>query len=155
MFMQFHVYAVWDFMSILKCLQRHLTCESVPWVPVEHPQLARLLNNIVLEEESDLDWDMKPHSHFEMYLDAMRQMNVDTTEIVAFIELIRQGMTVADAIHETKLETGVAQYLKTTHEIVCSDKVHMVAAAFAFSREALIPQVFSQILDHQAAVYFH
>jgi len=39
--MQLHVYAVWDSLSMLKCLQKHLTCESVPWVPIDHPEITR------------------------------------------------------------------------------------------------------------------
>ncbi|XP_023338465.1 uncharacterized protein LOC111709098 [Eurytemora carolleeae] len=148
-FMQLHVYAVWDSLSMLKCLQKHLTCESVPWVPLDHPEITRLINHLVLLEESDLDWNNKPHSHFEMYLDAMKQMHVDTSNVENFVELIRKGMSVLDAINSTRLEEGVAEYLKTTHEIVSSGKVHVVAGAFAFSREVIIPQIFSQILDQQ------
>ena len=69
--MEHHVYAVWDFMSLLKALQSILTCTSPPWRPVGDKKIRRLINSIVLEEESDVDQDGNPSSHFEMYLDAM------------------------------------------------------------------------------------
>ena len=77
-FMEYHVYAVWDFMSLLKALQKLLTTTKIPWTPNEDSASARLINQIIVDEESDLNYDGAPKSHFEMYLEAMEEIQANT-----------------------------------------------------------------------------
>ncbi len=77
-FMETHVFAVWDFMCLLKALQRALTCTETPWIPRGDAATRRLINEIVLSEESDLLSDGTYASHFELYLTAMEEAGAET-----------------------------------------------------------------------------
>src|SRR5882762_1101340 len=89
-FMQYHVFAVWDFMSLLKTLQNNLTCTTVPWFPKGDAETRFLINEIVVSEESDIDMDGNRKSHFELYLDAMKQCGADTSQIETFIAVLKE-----------------------------------------------------------------
>ena len=146
-FSEIHVFAVWDFMSLLKSLQINLTSVSIPWVPVGDADTRYLINEIVLGEESDVDEFGNRISHFELYLQAMKQMGAQTGGIEHLLDLIKSGVAIQEAIEQTNLPEKVKVFLRYTFEIVLNAPLHVKAAVFTFGREDLIPNMFMQILN--------
>ncbi len=87
-FTQHHVYAVWDFMTLLKALQTRLTSVTLPWKPVGNADTRYLINEIVTGEESDVDEKGRRSSHYELYLRAMKQLGADTTAVSRFVNAV-------------------------------------------------------------------
>jgi hypothetical protein len=143
-FMEHHAFAVWDFMSLLKSLQRSLTCVRVPWVPTGPAVSRRLINDITLVEESD-ELDDGFISHFELYLNGMRQAGADTARVDAFIDLLRVDWPVVPALREAGAPDPAAEFVSVTWGVISGAPVHCQAAAFAFGREDLIPDMFDQV----------
>ena len=146
-FMQYHVYAVWDFMSLLKSLQKNLTCVNVPWFPVGDADTRYLINEIVTGEESDVDLNGIRKSHFEMYLDAMDQCGADTSGIKVFIASLQTGSNLKDAFKIAKTPAAAQDFVNFTFEIINSNKTHLQSAIFTYGREDLIPGMFISILN--------
>ncbi len=145
--MEVHVFAVWDFMSLTKRLQQELTCTTLPWLPPKDPQAARLINEIVLGEESDQRAGPGHCSHFELYLEAMREVGASTLAIERFIELLREGVTVDTALRTVNAPSMVLSFVGNTLDIALNASAHRVAAAFLHGRESVIPHMFQRILD--------
>ena len=145
-FMEGHVYAVWDFMSLLKALQIKLTCTAVPWLPVGNPEIRYLINEIVLAEETDVNADGQRQSHFEMYRDAMLDSGADVSELDTFLQDVVETQNIFVSIKHSSLHPDIKQFLDFTFRVIEEGKPHEIAAAFTFGREDLIPDMFTEIL---------
>ena len=125
---------------LLKALQSLLTCTTSPWKPVGDGKIRQLVNSIVLEEESDVDKENNPLSHYEMYIDAMKQCGANTSAIESFVANV-------SATNIPSVNDGVDAFLKTTFDVIESNETHKIASAFTFGREDLIPDMFTAIVD--------
>ena len=146
-FTQDHVFAVWDFMSLLKALQIELTCVTIPWIPRKKGKLTQFINEIALAEESDVDLSGESKSHFEMYLDAMGHMGSDTQKIEIFMSKITQNISVSEALDIAEVPDAVKNFVMLTFKTIYSNDAHKIASAFTFGREDLIPDMFIEIIQ--------
>ena len=146
-FMQHHVFAVWDFMSLLKALQQRLCSTQVPWLPPTNRQGCRLVNEIVLAEESDEDGDGGYASHFDLYHQAMQRCGANTASIDQFLDELRAGSTVDQALAGANAPTAVRDFVAHTFDVIDSGNLCAIAATFTFGREDLLPDIFRQIVN--------
>ena len=158
-FMQIHVFAVWDFMSLLKRLQNDICCTTIPWMPVKMGNASRLINEIVIGEESDVLPNKQGYaSHFELYLRAMKEVQSDTTEIDNFINNLQQGVSLENALNRIPAEAK--PFVQYTLDVALNKTTSEVAGSFFNGREDVIPTMFSKLLedwsiDKEKAPYFH
>src|SRR5712672_4200498 len=129
-FMEDHVFAVWDFMSLLKRLQQDMTCTRVPWFPADNTRAARLINDIVIGEETDVDPDGSYVSHLDLYLRAMAEVGASTHQFDRFRSLARVGVSVQAA----PVRTGVPAHVQT-----------FVAHTMVLDREGSTKEVFAAL----------
>lgn len=145
-FMKYHVFAVWDFMSLLKALQSRLTSVTTPWLPVGSAATRYLINEIVTGEESDVDADGNRMSHFELYLQAMTQAGAETGPIIGLLDALRQGKSLEVAISDVRIPEAARRFMEFTFHLIEGGKPHVLAAVFTFGREDLIPDMFLQMI---------
>jgi hypothetical protein len=163
-FMAHHIYSVWDFMSLLKCLQGHIAPTTLPWKPRGNAEVRFFINQIVVGEECD---DGLPDaagnpthaSHFELYCDAMREVGADPAPAIRF------AAVAADQGIDAALALGIAPpaavaFMRSTFGFIATGKPHIAGAAFALGREHIIPAMFRALLgkmgiDAKTAPAFH
>jgi Protein of unknown function (DUF3050) len=144
-FMEFHVFAVWDFMCMVKALQHALVPSGNVWIPTTDTGImtaGRLLNQIVTGEETDIGLDGKATSHFQLYRQAMKEIGADTSVVDAFIDKLTNNKLQSLNQLLAMLPVPSGTFCHTTFEYINSGKPHVLAAAFTFGRETAIPQMF-------------
>lgn len=146
-FMKYHVFAVWDFMSLLKALQSNLTCTTTPWFPVGDADTRYLINEIVVGEESDVDEQGIRKSHFELYVDAMQQSGANTMPIHSFVNMLKIGQSFAEAYEMNNIPAQVQEFVNCTFKVIDSKQAYLQAAVFTFGREDLIPGMFISMVN--------
>ena len=144
-FMENHIFAVWDFMSILKTLQSKLTCVTVPWIPKANGSLSRLINEIVLAEESDIDRYGQHLSHFEMYYIAMKEAGANTASIDNFLTQLEIS-NIFTALESSKAHQAAVDFVTKTFKTLESAPPHIAATMFTLGREEIIPDMFRKIV---------
>ena len=142
-----HVYAVWDFMSLLKFLQIKLTSTSLPWFPSKNTTTAKLINEIVAGEETDEDQNGKPMSHFEMYIDSIQEFGINTNKILNNIHSLDNLDSIEDDLDRLDIQDYVKNFLKFTFSVIKRGNIHEVASVFTFGREDLIPDMFIPLIE--------
>lgn len=144
-FMEHHVYCVWDFMSLVKGLQNSIAPSSWPWKPSKHTRngCARLLNDIIKTEESDVV-DGKYMSHFDLYLEAMKEVGADTKPVMQFVNSIYQL-----GLYEAMVQVPAPsrRFMESTFGFIGTNKPHVMASAFAFGRETVIPGMYMNMVQ--------
>eukprot|EP01060_Flectonema_neradi_P022744 TRINITY_DN30972_c0_g1_i1.p1 TRINITY_DN30972_c0_g1~~TRINITY_DN30972_c0_g1_i1.p1 ORF type:complete len:280 (+),score=53.28 TRINITY_DN30972_c0_g1_i1:63-902(+) len=153
LFMQHHVFAVWDFMSLLKGLQHEIAGTGMPWVPRHSPELRRFINEIVIDEESDKMPSGEVMSHFEMYILAMKEAGCDMDTVNSLyqgaVNLYRPGqsaVSVTPLLDSIEIDDRVRQFCAFTFKVISGGKLHEIASAFTFGREDLIPDMFKKLV---------
>lgn len=150
-FTEQHCFAVWDFMSLLKTLQNRITCTRAPWAPRPNGEAIRMINEIVIVEESDERPDGRSYtSHYQLYLESMREIGADTGRIEELVGNIASGMSWREALHQAQLHDSARRFVTRTLELCETGETWEIAADFVFGREALIPDMFRQILTQLA-----
>lgn len=145
LFMEYHIFAVWDFMSLLKALQNKLSCTQVPWIPGKNARLSRLINEIVLGEECD-EIDGSVYSHMEYYVLAMNDLGCDTSLITKLLDKVGECGNYRQAVEGLPIPQAAKQFMDNTFSIIESNDVVAIAAAFTMGRETLVPEMFIEIV---------
>lgn len=146
-FMEHHVFAVWDFMSLLKSMQHHICPSTECWIPTKRIRsgAARIVNEIVLGEESDIDMDgVSTITHHDLYCQAMLEIGADADTMEKWLIAVEEN-GVYQAMEEVVIPEASLRFMQKTFEFIDTGEAHIIASAFCFGRETVIPQMFQSL----------
>jgi len=145
-FVEIHVYAVWDFMCLIKALQRKLIrCQRL-WLPPQNPLANHLIHSLMIEEESDHYGDNQYSSHFEWYVSAMQTCGANTQSITQFIQAIRDSMTQDRLLSQPYIPIAARRFVADTFTVI-NQPAHAIAASLAFAREQITSGMFTRMVN--------
>lgn len=147
-FMRHHVFAVWDFFTLLKRLQTEVTTTTLPWRPAGRADHGRFIMEIVLAEETDDDIGGGHISHFELYRRAMDELGADTRPIDNFLAALDAGTDALAALKDPAIPASVSHFVGHTLDVALHGTPHEVASSFCHARENLLPDVFTAVRTH-------
>jgi len=145
-FMENHVFTVWDFMCLLKELHGKIVSVSSPWVPPKDALSTNLINSILVEEEGDMDEQGNYTSHFDLYLRAMEEVGADTSTIEKLLFLLRKKKSVKSALVQLPIQAATKKFVLTTFSFFHGEP-HEVAAAFVYGREGITSSMFLPLME--------
>lgn len=147
-FLENQSFIVWNFIGLVKVLQHHLTCLEVPWVPSEHPNLRRTINQIVLEEESGIALHGTSLSHLEFFIRGMSKMGAKTNQIDLLLALIKKGDTLEECLEQLCISPALKSYLAYSFNVIRTKELHKIAGILAFSNIHLMPDFFHELYEN-------
>ena len=115
-------------------------------MPPKHNKAARLVNEIISGEETDVLPTGQPMSHYEMYRIAMDEVGTDPTTFDDFFNKVLEGKPVEEALDHPSIHPAIREFVTATIKTATTGTVAQVLGSFFYGREDSIPQMFSNFL---------
>lgn len=138
MFLEFHVYAVWDFMTLLEAFQNP-EGRTQPWMPPVGYKFADDFVHRVGYREMACG---RPETHFDEYYGAMRLLNAEMQDIAILLDAIEEGYSTEEALNMANPPAEARQHVQTTLDIAETGNPTRIAGAI-LARRDIIPDGFS------------
>lgn len=158
LFMEHHVFAVWDFLLLAKALQHQLTRAPRSDQSCSLDGATAVINRIVAEEESDQapanPFGASRLSHLQIYLLAMQEVGASTSTIQQLMARLQgietwalSGAELCAVLDGLAIPEPSRRFMAFTFQVIGSGDALTMAVAFTHGRELLVPSLFQALLD--------